>query len=58
MTPTIIFASIFGVVALLKATKVRYSTYLPSGLAAAVGTLLLFLLTKECTTHLLLHWPA
>lgn len=37
--PTVVFAGIFGVVALLKTMKVKHSQYLPSGLAAAVGML-------------------
>lgn len=37
MTPTIIFAVIFGVLTFLKTMNIRYSHYLPSGLAAAVG---------------------
>lgn len=35
--PTLIFAIIFGVIAFLKTMKIKYSQYLPSGLAAAVG---------------------
>jgi OPT family oligopeptide transporter len=35
--PTLIFAIIFGFMTLLKTLKIRYSHYLPSGLAAAVG---------------------
>ena len=37
--PTVIFAILFGVMTLLKTMNIRYSQYLPSGLAAAVGNL-------------------
>ena len=37
MVPAIVFAVVFGVVALLKTMNVRHSQFLPSGLAAAVG---------------------
>ena len=47
--PTLIFAAIFGVVALLKTMKVKHSQYLPSGLAAAVGmSKIKVVLTQEC----------
>ena len=36
--PTIVLGVVFGLIALLKALNMRYSHYLPSGLAAAVGT--------------------
>ena len=38
MALTIIFAAIFGLITLLKTMNVRHSHFLPSGLAAAVGT--------------------
>lgn len=36
--PTLIFAIIFGIIAFLKTIKLKHAQYLPSGLAAAVGT--------------------
>ena len=38
IAPTIVFAVIFGVITLLKTMNVRHSQFLPSGLAAAVGS--------------------
>jgi hypothetical protein len=53
-TPTIIFAATFGVLTLLKTLKVRHSEYLPSGLAAAVGSSHSRLyLSQACITPLL-----
>jgi uncharacterized oligopeptide transporter (OPT) family protein len=57
MTPTIIFAVIFGLITLMKTNNVRHSEYLPSGLAAAVGASPFEIdLTQVCIIRLLLHW--